>query len=86
MTACTLGSAPGSTLGNDYGKPFYSLLRSYDLLALLFNDGLPRGLSMYVDIYYIRKQALTRGRNDTFSSKDLTTSKIPAAVNYLLAV
>jgi len=39
LTACTLGSAPGPTLGNEYGKtlPFYVLHGS--LLQLLLEHG-----------------------------------------------
>jgi len=38
LSACTPGSAPGPTLGNEYGKtlPFY-LRRSYDLASDLYS-------------------------------------------------
>jgi len=31
LTACTLGSAPGPTLGNEYGKPFTYQMMLYSL-------------------------------------------------------
>ena len=30
LTACTLGSAPGPTLGNEYGKTFFYLFTTVD--------------------------------------------------------
>ena len=37
LTACTPGSAPGPTLGNEYGK-LYLYFTSYDNLTIVFDD------------------------------------------------
>ena len=38
LTACTLGSAPGSTLGNEYGKPLpENTLQSFDIWCLILH-------------------------------------------------
>ena len=47
LTACTPGSAPGPTLGNEYGKTFPLFLASFDLRLRKFEYLKNKGTSFW---------------------------------------